>query len=308
MRALILYGFYRGYRAMNIVFDCKAFEDLAPPLQKEIKEKTHPSHSEFYYAHRSQEKLCFTATIDSNLAAFALVTHSHSPDLSDIDQITLENPTLGPAFIAFIDKTLAEKGCMIAQVLYEEGDPVEQMFMDAGWGLKTPVIKEYYFDIYAFHPKWFDREYPLPQGFSFALWKDIPVKEKEKLKVLQERSTFHHSISPTSENEIMQPVNSVVLLHKGNIAGWMITHTLPHEPDTIRYSAFYVFPEFRARGLAVPLLQHAIRLQQGSPLQWTYFTLNLDYLEGSWEKFVDKHLRESAYSVVNVFRLSKAFY
>lgn len=286
-------------------------------FKEEIQSKTSSNWQDIYFSQakiKGQKKLCFKAVESDKLLAFVLVNYSESLELGEIDQIysepEVDQETIS-SLIHHMEMTLRDMGCMIVQFYYEfdvtSSPPlIETILLKNGFGLKTPCMILYFFDIFAFHPPWFDKEYPLPPGFSFLLWKDVDIKEKERLAILQERFSFHYFISPNAESSIIQPINSLGLLFEDKVVGWVITHTAPFEPDTIRYSAFYVEPEYLAKGVAVPLLQKSIQLQQQSPLQWGFFTINLEYTEKRWLKFVNQRIKSNAYKTIKVYRLSKS--
>lgn len=298
---------------------CEYFdaENLDEPLKREILKKALPKYAEAYLSGRYPKSkahtlLCFTAKKGSDLAGFALVTYTYSPCLGEIDQLYFEpgaHEVIAP-LIDQIEKTLADKGGIVVQYLYEaisdSPPPLEEaILINKGWGLKTLHMLIYYFDVFAFHPPWLEKEYSLPPGFSFLLWKDVNESEKQRLAVLQERYTFHYFVSPVNESTLIQPINSVGLIYDQTVVGWMITHTFPQEPDTIRYSALYVQEKYLPAGVAVPLLQKSIRLQQESPLQWGYFTVSMEHTEDRWLRFVKRRLGPRANRLVRIFRLSK---
>lgn len=261
------------------------------------------------------QHLIFAVFDGEEIQGFALVVFLPTFSLGDIKQFYLkESPTKQEAaklLLQCIENSLKSLGCLIIQHQYDEdeGGPtpfIEQFLFSQGFGLKSLRMARLYFDIFAFLPKWFLKERPLPPGFSFFPWKEVSAIELMKLQRMQEQFTVHPFISPTDEEESMQPINSIGLRYKNKLIGWMVTHTLPYEPDQIRYSAFYVSPEYLNRGVAVPLLQHSLRLQQRSPIQWGYLLLNFGYTDKRWLRFVEARIRPNAYRLVRIWRLSKA--
>ncbi|CRX37767.1 hypothetical protein [Estrella lausannensis] len=260
-------------------------------------------------------QLLYAVFDEETLQGFALVVFLPSFSLGDIKQLYLkEIPAKKEAatrLLHCIEDSLKRRGCLILQHQYEEDEgaptPFIELFLQAeGFGLKSLRMARLYFDIFAFLPPWFLKTRPLPPDFSFFPWKEVTPQELMKLHRMQEQFTVHPFISPTDEEESMQPINSIGLRYKAELVGWMVTHTLPYEPDQIRYSAFYVSPEFLNRGVAVPLLQESIRRQQRSPIQWGYLLLNFGYTDKRWLRFVEARIRPNAYRLVRIWRLSKA--
>lgn len=258
--------------------------------------------------------LLFAALEEGKLAGFALLVYRPAMHLADLSQLhVFEMGTIAkvaPLLLQAIEDRLFALGCVIVQHHYssEENkppDPIEEQLVLKGWGQKTKLSTRYYFDCYAFKPKWFTKIHRLPKGFSLVPWHSLRAEEKIRLRRMEEKSAFHPFISPFEDEEHIQKINSLGLLHEGEIVGWMITHTLPEEPDIIRYSSLYVAPEYLSKGPAAILLKESIDLQKRSPLRWSYFQVTWAFTDARWLRFINNRLCDETLRIVHRFRLSK---
>lgn len=98
----------------------------------------------------------------------------------------------------------------------------------------------------------------LPSAFEIFLWKDLTDNEKQSMKESRKRSPWYsEQLSPFNEEDIIEPLNSIGLRYKGEVAGWMITHRIAE--DTIRYTSIFVRDDLQKYGLSVPLLIESIK-------------------------------------------------
>ncbi|CDR32960.1 hypothetical protein [Criblamydia sequanensis] len=250
------------------------------------------------------------------LQALALISYSSSPSLSELSCLNAKSPVAFSLYaeplLDEVEKILKEKNCMIVCCLYEHTkgsprSPLSLLLEKKGFGSPSVKYIKYYFDCYAFKPPWFTKEMTLQEDFKIFPWKDLTPKEENRLRQLEEQFSFHPFISPTNEKIFIQYINSLGLKYKGDIVGWMITHTLPYEKEWVRYSGFFIDPQFQHQGFAIPLLQQSIKLQQNSPLRWSYFMINLDYTESDWIRFVEKRLAPYTTKIGEVIRRCKAY-
>lgn len=262
---------------------------------------------------KASRPLLITATQNSGLEGFALALYHPKLHLADLSQLYVSDQQqfsqVAPLLLDFIEKRLFELGCLVVQHQFasEEGSkaPVEEELVQREWGHKTLINTRYYFDCYAFKPKWFTDHHPLPQGFTIKLWQAIKPEARRKIRRMEEQFAFHPFISPFEDEQYIQEINSLALTYQGEVIGWIVTHTHPDDPNLIRYSSFYVQPEFLAKGVAAPLLQQSILLQQKSPIQWSFFQVTWGFTDQRWARFIDKRLKEWTSRIMHFFRLSK---
>lgn len=192
--------------------------------------------------------------------------------------------------------TLRELGIKYLSLFYNTSDEttpiLEHLLKKYRWHAPSPVLHRYLFDVYAFHPKWYDTPPPLPQPFEIISWKAITGQQHADIANKERQGHFEISVSPLGEEEIIEQQNSLVLLLDSCVAGWMITHRIDQE--TIRYSALYVDKQYRSHGHAIALLCASIRLQQISPIPLSIFEVNLQEISHSWRKFVEHRLAPHA--------------
>jgi len=174
------------------------------------------------------------------------------------------------------------------------------------WSAPKPFLIRLDFDCYSFHPKWYDRGCSLPVGFSLFPWKDIQENDLEIIAFLHRNEQFHTSVLPTRHPDALQTINSLGLRHHDQLIGWMVTHTFPEEPETIRYSSLFITRAYRGSGLAIQLLIKAIKLQQASPIRWSYCEVNEQLSHAPWLKFLKYRLSPYTTSVSRYMQSTRA--
>jgi len=106
-----------------------------------------------------------------------------------------------------------------------------------------------------------------------------------------------------AEEKIIEYTNSLGLRYKKEVIGWMITHRIA--PDTIRYTSLYVDPEYQYKGPSIRLLIESMVLQTRSTIKWALFEINLDQINPSWYKFVQKRLAPYSQKITEIYKTWK---
>jgi hypothetical protein len=186
---------------------------------------------------------------------------------------------------------------------FPSDSPFKQWLQDWGWSAPLLFLKRYTFDGFRFSPPWLEKGIPaLPKGMAITPWKNLTQKRIDALLRQEREHTFEISVSPFGQEEILEPLNSLALIHEEEVIGWCITHRVG--PQTIQYSALYIAKEWRFKGAAMTLLAASIRLQKQSTVQWAVLEINLHEIEHSWRKFASLRLEPYADKVENILAAS----
>jgi hypothetical protein len=134
---------------------------------------------------------------------------------------------------------------------------------------------------------------------------ELTNQERESIQEQQATSPWYPEIlSPWSDEEIIEPLNSLGLRYKDQVVGWMITHRVAE--DTIRYTKMFVRKDLQSLGRAISLLAKAIKLQletmEDSKAVCTVFADNTEMI-----RFVDKRLAPHLNSMRQSWGASKVF-
>ena len=109
-------------------------------------------------------------------------------------------------------------------------------------------------------------------------------------------------LSPWSDEEIIEPLNSLGLRYEDQVVGWMITHRVAE--NTIRYTKMFVRKDLQSLGRAISLLAKAIKLQletrEDSKAVFTVFADNTEMI-----RFVNKRLAPYLNSIRQSWGASK---
>jgi len=193
-------------------------------------------------------------------------------------------------------------------ITYKKDKSLDQILQsDGGWCDPQTWATRYIFESKTFHPKWLERKYNLPQNYKIIHWEEIQKNEEE-----QSRIKFHlkqygvpEYLSPFVNDEYIQSINSLALLHEKHVVGWMITHTFPDAPDTVRYSSLYVHPDNRHMSYSIMLLIQSIKLQKATPIPYSHFEILHSSAPMSWKKFCRCRLKPHTKKVVQLSRRKK---
>ena len=259
----------------------------------------------------------YVAEKEGCIAAVALVSILTKPKLAEIHEIAclpgFSKEEMSDALIDYLEITLKKETCLVLCQFFEkkitdQSHQNDTLFDKRNWQKPRLHMIRYYFDCYIFSPPWFLKEYTLPDEITIFPWKELRPGERKKVQNQQDRSYFPYVVSPLYDEDKIQNINSLGMRKKDELIGWMVTHTFPEKPDTVRYSSFYIKTEERNLGYAPVLLQQSIKLQQQSDLQWSYFLLNIEYSDKNWFHFIDKRLKSQSDPIIEVWRRCKTLH
>ncbi len=204
------------------------------------------------------------------------------------------------ALLSKMETLLSTEGCQIATFKYQCEKPdasfLEKTFQDMRWEGPRLLTMKYSYIVKIFDPPWLTRVRPVAPDFTIISWLKIQKTEKDRIKLKIIKGEISDFVSPFGiEEGKIEPINSLGLLYKDKVVGWMVTHRIT--TDTIRYSALFIEKEFQYRGYSIRLLADSINLHKQSDVKWALFELNLIDAERSWVHFVKKRLAPYAQSI-----------
>ncbi len=189
--------------------------------------------------------------------------------------------------------TITQNGDLILTALLPSDHPdlpiLKQLTTGPGWSLPKPFLQRYHHDVYALNPPWFARIPPLPTGFEEFPWGELTDQEAQMIHYKVMQGAIPTPVSPVMRDKNrIELSNSLGLRYDGEVVAWMITHRVGEE--MIRYSALYIDPRFRHKGLSIRLVVNAIQKQQQSPIQWGYYEILTQDTLPSWNRFVQRRI------------------
>ena len=131
----------------------------------------------------------------------------------------------------------------------------------------------------------------LPPEAEIFSWEDLTDAERTAIEARQEEDRWYPDVlTPFQEEPRLEPTISVGLRWRGEVAGWMICHRVAF--DTLQYSAFFLRPDLRRRGLGWALTREAVRRRLADPdLRHAIFAIDArnqrmrEMAEGSLRKY-----------------------
>ena len=107
---------------------------------------------------------------------------------------------------------------------------------------------------------WLNLDQKLPLGYEIFPWGELTSKERT---ILEKSLWYPDILSPFTEEDIIEPINSLGLRYNHQVVGWMITHRISE--NTIRYTILFVKEELQSIGRGIALLARAIKLNLNHP-------------------------------------------
>lgn len=181
---------------------------------------------------------------------------------------------------------------------------IENVLKQCEWSEPELFAIRYFFDGHTFHPPWYNHPPKLPSKYKLFPWKILKQSEREQLEKEYNQGVYSDTVYPFQKEESIEYSNSLGLRYKDEVIGWSITNRIA--PDTIKYSALYVKPEFQFLGYPIRLLVESTKLQQKTTIRWALFEINLERVDQSWIKFVQKRLAPYAIEIDNIYHSWKA--
>ena len=178
------------------------------------------------------------------------------------------NQGIGKALMTELEKELATRGCNRVFGIYTANKPsargLESLLEKCGWEPPEPrqvICTSKGEDVERMMKSDWMNRYRLPKNFVIFPWTELTAEESEEIRAWPDDPPYYHwGLSPfLEEGTAFEPVNSLGLRYKDEIAGWMITTRVAR--DTLRYERLFVRKEFQRMGRAIPLLAESIRRQ-----------------------------------------------
>lgn len=179
------------------------------------------------------------------------------------------NLGIGTALMIKLEAKLLVRGCNRVELIYMSGKAtttaLEKLLTKLGWGeFKSRLLVCKSTTEKLAKAPWL-RQRQLPSSYSIVPWVDLAPKYKQKIAQRQQQQEWYpESLNPFGEPDLLEPLNSLALLHHDEVVGWTINHRI--EPDMIRYTSLFVRKDLQKIGRAIPMLTEAIRRQINSEI------------------------------------------
>lgn len=254
-----------------------------------------PLLARHYLSH--PKALIFVASVDDQDIGFVLASVEDATRSSDIEAMAVidsfQQRGIAGQLLKALEDALMERQCLVVTKLYEASKSttpaLEAVVASRGWKAPQRFLRRYHFHVPTFAPAWFQVTYPLPSGFEIISWTQVTEQERKHIHHQYKQGTFPAMVYPLGHDvELIEPMNSLALRHRGELIGWMVTHRVA--ADTIRYAYFYVEDSVRHQGISVRMLIDAIRLQQTSDIPKATFEIREARIDPQWKRFIIKRL------------------
>lgn len=255
-----------------------------------------------------------TRGVDFTLLAYGALDHQHpvglclgllNSTLNFLEFLSIEvdkehrNQHIGRTLIAHVQAAAIKQGAKIFSLVYPQDTPetpaIEKILIANQWKGSRPFLLSCLFCPETFNAPLLHLKYEYPAGYKEFLWKNLSERQREDLLNREKKHHFSPSISPFREEASLEPLNSLGLQYNKRVVGWVITQRL--DPETIRYSSFYIEPQLKYKSLAIKLLVDSMRLHKQHPTRYATIEIPCLQVHPSWIQFIKKRIVPSAIKV-----------
>lgn len=263
---------------------------------------------------RDPYQISYAKIIAARLGALdkpvGLVLSSHYEGLGvgTIVSIHVEPPFQGKgevkALMDLIEAAHVKEKATLLDFFFKESDSQQGFFRrllsECAWAPPQIYLKQYFFDVFSFHPSWFLSVGSLSADFEIFGWDALAETERLFIEKQYRHNRFNAHVYPFTKEELYEKELSFGLRCRGEVVGWSLVQKV--SPDTIKYSILYVDAAFQHSGGSAALLAASIRQQQKSACKWALFEYAVDFVPLSWVHFVEKRLKPYAIDADVVYR------
>lgn len=272
----------------------------------EIKQYAHLINDQnFFWPHRDLHILCFMALDETKPVGLLLGSATESFYLAEIHSLFVKkkyrNQNIEAKLLQCFEKELMEHQCKMVTCFYSDAMEtkleLEKLLNNNKFNPPIPTIIRYYFKGADFAPNWMNKNYQYPKDFSVSYFKDLSEEERKELMRRVSQGSIPNEVSPFLNEEVVEPINSLILKDQEKIIGFVITHRVSE--TLIRYSSLYIESEYQHLGYSIQLLINSMKIQkqiisENHPAILAVFDLNLNQTDKNWQHFIKRRLSSHA--------------
>ncbi len=292
-------------------------KDLLPDYQLLVPESLHEALSGLSPDHNSRSiVIAIGALFMGTPVGVVLASYSKYPCLEVcfhhiFVQPEHRNKKIGSRLFQACQQEAYKEGGRLFLCLYPKEEPysfiLEKIFSKCGWESPRPFLLRCHGNIHTMNiPLITDstNSWNFPAEMKEFLWKDLTAEMRRQLLFQEKNHAFSQFVSPFNNEKKIEFSNSIGLLYRGSVAGWMITHRI--KPDTIRYSALHVDPALRHRKLlGLKLITDAVDLQKKGPFEWAELEVPIVNVPKAWVNFVKQRIVPYVEKVTTLYQAWK---
>lgn len=226
------------------------------------------------------------------IAAALLDRDLHTLEIQHIEVIPSErNRHVGRTLLAKVQEEATRQGAKFFSFIYPIKEPdstaIEKIIDANHWKGSRPFLIKAYFNPVTFNASITRLNYEYPPGYREFPWKDLSGEQRRDLQFREKQGQFSRAISPFLDEEKMETLNSLGLEYEGRVVGWIINHRID---GFIRYTAFYIEPSLKYRGLAMKLMSNSINLHRQFLKEMAFTEVPYLIAHPSYIQFVERRL------------------
>jgi GNAT superfamily N-acetyltransferase len=203
----------------------------------------------------------------AGLAVAKLEPHGTAVILSIYVARAFRRRGIGAGLLRRLEQQLAARGQSMAAICYDSSNegarPLERLLASCRWPDRGEAVHFFTMDCTILTSPWLARAV-LPEDFEIAAWSTVTQPERDALARADHNGGWIPAgLHPFLDEYDLEPINSLVLRHRGAIVGWQLTH--PLTPTAIHYANLFVRPDVNRVGrvyASLALLAEAVRRQE----------------------------------------------
>jgi len=217
---------------------------------------------------------------------------------------------IGERLLSELEKIFEELNCTDIGLVYMTGRSTTPMLerLLAKRGFSDPVFRKLVCraSCKTFLPCGWDRYLKkLPAEYKIISWSEVTEADREELSRSNEKDKWiAPDLNPFNFEKDYEPVTSLAMRYRGNIAGWVINHRIAF--DTIRYTCSFFRPDLQTAARIVAMYYEAVCRQHAAwPFSQGIWTIP------SWHTrmidFAKRHMAPFLTSLSETRELGKKF-
>lgn len=211
------------------------------------------------------------------------------------------NRQIGRNLLGKIQEEAIRQKAKIFSFVYPLNEPetaaIEKIIDAQHWKGSRPFLIKAYFNPETFTASITRLNYQYPSGYKEFPWKDLTPAQRQDLLYREKQGHFSRAISPFIDEKIIEPLNSLGLEYEGRVVGWLITHKIE---NLIRYTAFYIEPSLKYRGLAMKMMSNSINLHRQFLKEMALTEVPCLIAHPSYIQFIERRLIPFATKVIRL--------
>ncbi len=206
---------------------------------------------------------------ENMVVGLAVAEFNRSKDFSEILSLYISQDHrlkgLGRKLIYYTTRALAQAGFEEARIYFrsnwESKGFIDKIAETENWTAPLTLMHIFKSNLNYKDKVIWTHDLHLPEGIRIEIWRDIKKEYKDELiRRIENDKSIPRYLSPFSNTDKIEDINSVGLIKKNEIIGWNIIYRI--NTDTLEYNNLFIHKEYRKNIiLPIALISRSVKLQ-----------------------------------------------